>query len=78
MKTGLGNCRKNYDLKIDKIITKESLATGTLERAKYIVSDYDLPTKYVKREGQVFLNAWHEVPFNLMGKDDVDEGASAW
>lgn len=65
--------QKNYDLKIDKIITKESLATGTLERAKYIVSDYDLPTKYVKREGQVFLNAWHEVPFNLMGKDDVDE-----
>ncbi|MDO5811041.1 MAG: CDP-glycerol glycerophosphotransferase family protein [Methanobrevibacter sp.] len=65
--------QKNYDLKIDKIITKESIATRTLEKAKYIVSDYDLPAKYVKREGQVFLNAWHEIPFKVMGKDDGGE-----
>lgn len=65
--------KKNYNLKIDKIISKESLATRTLEKAKYIISDYNLPTKYVKRDGQIFLNTWHEIPFKLMGKDNIGE-----
>lgn len=65
--------QKNYSLKIDKFISKESSATMTLEKAKYIISDYNLPIKYVKREGQVFLNTWHEIPFKLIGKDNVVE-----
>lgn len=64
---------KNYSLKIDKIISKESKATMTLEKAKYIISDYNLPTKYVKRDGQIVLNTWFETPLKLMGKDKVDE-----
>ena len=65
--------QKNYSLKIDKIISKEFPATQTLEKAKYIISDYNLPLKYVKRQGQIFLNVWNEIPFKLMGKDKVAE-----
>ena len=45
----------------------------TLEKAKYIISDSKLPIKYVKKEGQIFLNTWHETPFRLRGKDNVSE-----
>lgn len=65
--------QKNYSLKIDKIISKESKATMTLEKAKYIITDYALPSKYVKKEGQIMINAWHETPLKLMGKDNVNE-----
>lgn len=64
---------KNYDLKIDKIITKEALATKTLEKAKYIFTDSGIRPKYVKREGQIFVNTWHGTPLKVMGKDNVAE-----
>ncbi len=65
--------QKNYDLKINKIITKESLATATMEKAKYIFTDSKIRPKYVKREGQVFVNTWHGTPLEVMGKDNVCE-----
>ena len=65
--------QKNYDLKIDKIITKEALATKTLERAKYIFTDSGIRPKYVKRKGQIFVNTWHGTPLKVMGKDNIAE-----
>lgn len=64
---------KNYNLKIDKIITKEAMATKTLERAKYIFTDSGIRPKYVKRQGQVFVNTWHGTPLKVMGKDNIAE-----
>ena len=65
--------QKNYDLKIDKIITKEAVATKTLEKAKYIFTDSGIRPKYVKKEGQIFVNTWHGTPLKVMGKDNVAE-----
>lgn len=65
--------QKNYNLKIDKIITKEATATKTLEKAKYIFTDSGIRPKYVKREGQVFVNTWHGTPLKLMGKYNTAE-----
>ena len=65
--------QKNYNLKIDKIITKEALATKTLEKAKYIFTDSGIRPKYVKKNGQVFINTWHGTPLKVMGKDNVAE-----
>ena len=65
--------KKNYDLKIDKIITKESLATKTLEKAKYIFTDSGIRPKYVKKPGQIFVNTWHGTPLKLMGKYNIPE-----
>ena len=65
--------QKNYNLKIDKIITKEALATKTLEKAKYIFTDSGIRPKYVKKEGQIFVNTWHGTPLKVMGKDNTAE-----
>ena len=65
--------KKNYNLKIDKIITKEATATKTLEKAKYIFTDSGIRPKYVKREGQIFVNTWHGTPLKLMGKYNIAE-----
>ena len=65
--------QKNYNLKIDKIITKEATATKVLEKAKYIFTDSGIRPKYVKREGQIFVNTWHGTPLKLMGKYNIAE-----
>ncbi|MBE6498985.1 MAG: glycosyltransferase [Methanobrevibacter thaueri] len=65
--------KKNYNLKIDKIITKEATATKTLEKAKYIFTDSGIRPKYVKKEGQIFINTWHGTPLKVMGKDNTAE-----
>lgn len=59
--------QKNYNLKIDKIIFKESIATFYLEKAKYIISDSGMRPKFVKRPGQIFLDTWHGTPLKTMG-----------
>lgn len=65
--------QKNYNLKIDKIIKKEAMATKTLEKAKYIFTDSGIRPKYVKREGQIFVNTWHGTPLKVMGVDNIPE-----
>ena len=64
---------KNYDLKIDKIITKEANATKVLEKAKYIFTDSGIRPKYVKKQGQIFVHTWHGTPLKVMGKDNIAE-----
>ena len=65
--------QKNYNLKIDKIINDEKEASKILEKAKYIFTDSGIRPKYVKKEGQVFVNTWHGTPLKLMGKDNPTE-----
>lgn len=65
--------KKNYKLKINKIITDETEALKTLEKAKYIISDSGIRPRYVKRKGQIFLNTWHGTPLKLMGVDNTSE-----
>ena len=65
--------QKNYNLRIDKIITKEAMATKTLEKAKYIFTDSGIRPKYVKKEGQIFINTWHGTPLKVMGKYNTPE-----
>ena len=65
--------QKNYNLKIDKIITKEAMATEILEKAKYIFTDSGIRPKYVKKEGQIFVNTWHGTPLKVMGKYNIPE-----
>ena len=68
--------KKCYNLKIDRIITSEKEASQTLEKAKYIFTDSGIQYKYVKRDGQVFIDLWHGTPLKLMGIDYASEIAS--
>ena len=65
--------QKNYNLKIDRIITSEKQAAISLEKAKYIFTDSGIQTKYIKRDGQIFANTWHGTPLKLMGCDNISE-----
>ena len=64
---------KRYDLKISKIITDKKQAAISLERAKYVFTDSGIQGKYVKRNGQIFVNTWHGTPLKLMGCDNISE-----
>lgn len=65
--------QKNYNLNIDRIISDEKQASKILEKAKYIFTDSGIRPKYVKKQGQVFVNTWHGTPLKLMGKDNPTE-----
>ena len=40
-----------------------------LETAGYIFCDSSLPLRYVKRNGQIYINTWHGTPYKMMGND---------
>ena len=65
--------QKNYNLNIHKIITKESEALKTMEKAKYIITDSSVHKKYVKRPEQTLIYLWDRTPLKTMGRDNVDE-----
>ena len=65
--------QENYNLNIYKIMTKESIATRILERAKYIFTDSGIRPKFIKRPGQIMLNTWHGTPLKVMGVTNVPE-----
>lgn len=69
----ISELQKNYNLKIDEIISKEFIATKTLEIAKYIITDSGMRPKYVKRPGQIVLETWHGTPLKTMGIDNEAE-----
>ncbi len=64
---------KNYDLKIHSITTSKITATKYLECSKYILTDGGILNRYVKRNGQIFINTWHGTPLKVMGVDNVPE-----
>lgn len=63
----------NYGLDNVKIVTSTLLGLVYMERAKYIFYDAGMQTRFVKREGQIFVNTWHGTPFKLMGKSVLAE-----
>lgn len=40
-----------------------------LATAEYLINDTCFPRRFVKRDGQKYLNVWHGTPFKKMGKD---------
>lgn len=64
---------KSYNLKIHRITAREAVATLFLERSKYIFTDSGIRPKYVKREGQTFVDTWHGTPLKVMGRENRPE-----
>ncbi len=44
-----------------------------LSTAGYLVNDTTFPGRFVKKDGQIYLNTWHGTPLKKMGRDNVDE-----
>lgn len=73
VKTKIMEFEKTHNLKITKVITSKKEAATCLEKAKYVFTDSGIQTKYVKRDGQVFVNTWHGTPLKHMGCDNLSE-----
>ena len=73
IKSKIADFKKNYNLKIHKVITDENEACEILQKAKYIFTDSGIRPKFVKRDGQIMINTWHGTPLKLMGFDYPDE-----
>ena len=69
----LKEVKKNYNLKINKIIKNEVEATKVAGQAKYIITDSGIRPKYVKRPEQIFLYTAHGTPLKTMGFDNRSE-----
>ena len=44
-----------------------------LSRAGYLVNDTSFPGRFIKKEGQIYLNTWHGTPLKKMGRDNRPE-----
>lgn len=47
-----------------------------LATAKYLINDTAFPRRFVKRDGQIYMNTWHGTSFKKLGKD-IPSGAYA-
>lgn len=77
--------RKNTESEIKEKLRKNSIQgvsfvhTGSvsyyraLSRAGYLVNDSSFPGRFVKKEGQIYLNTWHGTPLKKMGRDNRPE-----
>lgn len=72
----LEKLRQN-SLKVSRIVRTGSLSYyRALSQAGYLVNDTTFPGRFVKREGQVYLNTWHGTPLKKMGRDNHPEAVS--
>ena len=72
--SGVWEKLKHYGLKIDKMIPLGSISYYRhLSRAGFLINDSTFPGRFIKKEGQVYLNVWHGTPLKCMGRDNVDE-----
>ncbi|MBU5480562.1 CDP-glycerol glycerophosphotransferase family protein [Blautia sp. MSJ-19] len=44
-----------------------------LSRAGYLVNDSSFPGRFIKKDGQIYLNTWHGTPLKKMGRDNRPE-----
>ena len=47
-----------------------------LSQAGYLVNDTTFPGRFIKKEGQIYLNTWHGTPLKKMGRDNRPEAVS--
>lgn len=68
---------QNKGIKEIKIVERYGLKYfRLLALAGYLVTDTTFPRRFIKREGQVYMNTWHGTSFKKLGKD-IPEGAYA-
>lgn len=76
---------KSSEKEIEEKLAKNSISgvrfvhTGSisyykaLSSAKYLVNDTSFPGRFIKKDGQIYLNTWHGTPLKKMGRDNRPE-----
>lgn len=65
---------EQYGLKAGRIVQVGSLSYyRCLSRAGILINDSTFPGRFIKKDGQVYLNVWHGTPLKCMGRDNTEE-----
>lgn len=65
---------KEYGIKRYKLVRFGSLKYYRyLASAGYLVNDTSFPGRFVKKDGQIYVNTWHGTPLKKMGRDNKKE-----
>lgn len=44
-----------------------------LSKAGFLINDSTFPGRFIKKDGQIYLNVWHGTPLKCMGRDNLEE-----
>lgn len=62
-------CGHNLNVKL--VITDSKNFFKYLATSKYLIADTSFNRRFIKREGQLYLNTWHGTPLKKMGRDNI-------
>ena len=63
----------NIDKRVKLIKHKTKKFATILARSKYLFTDTSMPTYFIKREEQVYINTWHGTPLKTLGKSTEND-----
>lgn len=67
------NLLNRYNIKNVKFVEYVSINYYKyLYQAKYLFSDATLPTSFIKKEGQIYINTWHGTPLKNLGRTNLN------
>lgn len=64
----------HYGLRVDSLVRFGSISYyRLLSRAGILINDSTFPGRFIKKDGQIYLNVWHGTPLKCMGRDVAAE-----
>ena len=63
----------NISDRVKLVKNKTNKFARILAKSKYIFSDTSMPTYFIKRKEQIYLNTWHGTPLKTLGKSTEND-----
>lgn len=66
---------KNYNIlgRVKFVENKTNRFAKILAKSKYLFTDTSMPTYFIKRKEQIYLNTWHGTPLKTLGKSTEND-----
>ena len=65
---------QHYGLRVDHLVKFGSISYyRMLSKAGFLINDSTFPGRFIKKDGQIYLNVWHGTPLKCMGRDNLEE-----
>ena len=63
---------QHYGLRVDHLVKFGSIFYyRMLSKAGFLINDSTFPGRFIKKDGQIYLNVWHGTPLKCMGRDNL-------
>lgn len=70
VKPKIESLQKDFNLNIEKVLTTRKQAMKVMNTAKYIITDHVLVKRYIRKDDQVIIYLWDEIPLKTLGRDN--------